>query len=236
MTTRGRASPERRLYVDGSMRQGAVHANGSIQAVGEDEEAGWAVVTCELHPDARCGNFYAANEAVTAAAAGTVCMEIGTADYRGATAKSNNTAELTALLKAVEAELTRTNVPVEFCVDSQYALGHANGKWLAPKRNRELVRRLRERVRELVRQRGPARVMLSHVRAHARTPGNEAADTLAKEAARGTRVSKDAKRALELASTVHWRVYGESLLQTSESSSSDGSTGMGAPGRGFGDG
>ena len=127
-----------------------------------------------------------------------------------------------------------SHVPIEFCVDSQYALGHANGKWLAPKRNGELVRRLRERVRELVRQRGPARVTLSHVRAHARTPGNEAADQLAKEAARGTDVSRDAKRALELASTVHRRVYGESL-QTSESSS-DGSTGMGAPGRGFGDG
>ena len=160
-------------------------------------------------------------------------MEVGTADYRGATARSNNTAELTALLKAVEEELGRARDPVEICADSRYALGHASGMWLAPKRNRELVRRLRERVRELVRQRGPANVTLSHVRAHARTPGNEAADQLAKEAARDASVSGDAKRALELASTVHRRVYGESL-QTS--ASSDFSTGTGGPGRGFGDG
>ena len=68
---------------------------------------------------------------------------------------------------------------------------------------------LRERVRELIRQRGHANVTLSHVRAHARTPGNEAADQLAKEAARDEGVSTDAKRALELASTVHRRVHGE---------------------------
>ena len=74
---------------------------------------------------------------------------------------------------------------------------------------------------------------LSHVRAHARTPGNEAADQLAKEAARDEGVLTDAKRALELASTVHRRVHGESL-QTS--ASADGWMGIGAPGRGFGDG
>ena len=45
---------------------------------------------------------------------------------------------------------------------------------LAPKKKAELVRRLRERVRELVRQRGGERfVTLSLVRAHARTPGHE---------------------------------------------------------------
>ena len=230
--TRGKVAPRRRLYVDGSMRQGATHAGGRIVDA-KGEEAGWAVVTCDLHPDARCGNYYAANETVTAATAGQVSMELGTADYRGATTKSNNTAELTALLKAVEEELGRARDPVEICADSKYALGHASGAWLAPKRNRELVRRLRERVRELIRQRGHANVTLSHVRAHARTPGNEAADQLAKEAARDESVSKDARRALELASKVHRRVHGESL-QTS--ASSDVWIGIGAPGRGFGDG
>ena len=68
---------------------------------------------------------------------------------------------------------------------------------------------------------------LSHVRAHARTPGNEAADQLAKEAARDEGVSTDAKRALELASTVHRRVHGESL-QTSDSA--DGWMGIGGAG------
>ena len=133
----------------------------------------------------------------------------------------------------MEEELGRARDSVEICADSQYALGHASGTWLAPKRNRELVRRLRERVRELIRQRGHANVTLSHVRAHARTPGNEAADQLAKEAARDEGVSTDAKRALELASTVHRRVHGESP-QTS--ASADGGVGTGALDRGFGDG
>ena len=53
-------------------------------------------------------------------------------------------------------------------------------------------------------------MMLSHVRAHARTPGNEAADQLAKEVARDGTVSNDAMRALTTASTAHRRVRGES--------------------------
>ena len=164
--------------------------------------------------------------------AGRVSLEVGSGDYRGATVKSNNTGELTALLRAVEEELQRDHRPVEICADSLYALGQATGKWKPPrKRNVELVRRLQERVRALTLQRGKRGVTLSHVRAHARTPGNEAADALAKEAARDATVSKDA--AFTLAHSVHRRVYGESL-QTS--ASSDFSTGTGGPGRGFGDG
>ena len=243
-------NPRRRVYVDGSMRQGQRQgatraADSAQQCCASDEEAGWAVVTCDLHPDARCGNFYAANETVTAAEAGTVCLEVGTAGYRGATTKSNNTAELTALLRAVEGELARPHAPVEICADSKYALGHASGKWLVPRKNTELVRRLRERVRDLVRQRGgPKYVTLSHVRAHARTPGNEAADQLAKEVARDGTVSNDAMRALTIASTAHRRVRGESD-QTSwqpphqphqPPHQAHQHTGTGAPGRGFGDG
>jgi ribonuclease HI len=127
---------------------------------------------------------YAANETVTAAEAGTVCLLVGTAGYRGAATKSNNTAELTALLRAVEGELARWR---SARTDSKYALGHASGKWLVPRKNTELVRRLRERVTELVRQRGgPKYVTVRDVRAHARTPGNEAADQLAKEVWHGT--------------------------------------------------
>jgi len=111
----------------------------------------------------------------------------------------------------VEGELARPHAPVEICADSKYALGHASGKWLVPRKNTELVRRLRERVRDLVRQRGaPKYVTLSHVRARARTPGNEAADQLAKEVARDRTVSNDAMRALTIASTAHRRVRGES--------------------------
>ena len=130
--------------------------------------------------------------------------------------------------------MRRPHVAVEFCVDSLYALGHATGRWEPPrKRNVELVRRLRERVRQLMALRGgPRNVTISHVRAHARTPGNEAADELAKAVARDMSVSRDARRALKLAQSVHWRVYGESHTSTTSATSADG----GAPGRGFGDG
>ena len=51
----------------------------------------------------------------------------------------------------------------------------------------------------------PQNVTISHVRAHARTPGNEAADELAKAVARDMGVSRDARRALKLAQQVHRR-------------------------------
>ena len=123
--------------------------------------------------------------------------------------RSNNTAELTALLRAVEKELERPPLPVEICVDSRYALGLADGRWLAPrKRNTDLAKRLRASVRALIRQRGHRNVTLSHVRAHARTPGNEAADQLAKSAARDDGEAKDPMRALALASNTHRTVRG----------------------------
>ena len=67
-----------------------------------------------------------------------------------------------------------------------------------------------QRARPPTRRGGPKYVTLSHVRAHARTPGNEAADQLAKEVARDGTVSNDAMRALTIASTAHRRVRGES--------------------------
>ena len=78
------------------------------------------------------------------------------------------------------------------------------------RRNVELARRLRQSVRQLTALRGgPRNVTISHVRAHARTPGNEAADELAKVVTRDMGVSRDARRALKLAQQVHRRVYGE---------------------------
>ena len=92
----------------------------------------------------------------------------------------------------------------------------------------DLAKRLRASVRALIRQRGHRNVTLSHVRAHARTPGNEAADQLAKSAARNDGEAKDPMRALALASNTHRTVRDD---QTSEQ------RGHGAaPGRGFGDG
>ena len=196
-----------------------------------DAEAGWAAVAVAVSGGTKVGDFEGKHERVTEAAAGRVDLELGSPAYRGATTQSNNTGELTALLRAVELEMRRPHVAVEFCVDSLYALGHATGRWEPPRRrNVELARRLRQSVRQLTALRGgPRNVTISHVRAHARTPGNEAADELAKVVTRDMGVSRDARRALKLAQQVHRRVYGES--HTSATSASGG-----APGRGFGDG
>ena len=67
-------------------------------------------------------------------------------------------------------------------------------------------------------------VTLSHVRAHARTPGNEAADQLAKSAARDDGEAKDPMRALALASNTHRTVRDD---QTSEQAGTWGGTGKG---------
>ena len=101
-------------------------------------------------------------------------------DYDGATKKTNNTAELTALLRAVQQELERDDgSALEICVDSMYAINMATGKWTVRK-NGELVRRLQRALSELRRRR---RVRLSHVRSHTNVAGNEVADVLAKLAA-----------------------------------------------------
>ena len=101
-------------------------------------------------------------------------------DYDGATKKTNNTAELTALLRAVQQELERDdNSAVEMCVDSMYAINMATGKWKIGK-NADLVRELQGALTDLRRQRP---VRLSHVRSHTNVVGNEVADALAKLAA-----------------------------------------------------
>ena len=67
-----------------------------------------------------------------------------------------------------------------------YALLRASGRTLACAEKAQYGPRqasARERARAHYRQRGHRNVTLSHVRAHARTPGNEAADQLAKCAA-----------------------------------------------------
>ena len=67
---------------------------------------------------ALCGDFHASLETVTDAEAGVVETDANAPEYRWATTRSNNTAELTALLRAVEKELERPPLPVEICVDT----------------------------------------------------------------------------------------------------------------------
>ena len=93
---------------------------------------------------------------------------------------------LTALLRAVQYETCQpTTDTVECCVDSTYAINAALGRWHSGRKNQELARRLRTAYAALCAARGHQRVRLRHVRSHTHDAANEAADRLAKQAARG---------------------------------------------------
>ena len=126
------------------------------------------------------------NEIVMGATAGRVNVTPATEGYRGATAHTNNTGEMTALLEAVRGEVRRAATgPTEFKVDSLYAINVATGRWAVKRgrRNAELARRLYEAYEDLRRRRPRGHVWITHVRAHTKVRGNEVADGLAKKAA-----------------------------------------------------
>ena len=118
--------------------------------------------------------------------------------YQGATTHSNNAAEMTGLLRAVQGEAGEVGVTV-FKVDSKYAIHMATGRTRpcsGPKAvNRELALRLRDAYRQLQHERGNM-VSIEHVRSHTGMRGNEATDALAK---RGTQIG-DRERIVELRS------------------------------------
>ena len=119
--------------------------------------------------------------------------------YDGATRASNNTGELTALLRAVRWEAAQGgDTPVCFRVDSVYAISMATGRWAPRRKNRELARRLQVEYARLRASRGYGAVSVTHVRAHTRVRGNEAADAMAKYAAEhGARSGADALSVLQ---------------------------------------
>ena len=65
---------------------------------------------------------------ITHARSGRLTTIPGEAEYCGATKHSNDTGELTALLRAVVDETARVSGVVDFCVDSTYAINVAMGK------------------------------------------------------------------------------------------------------------
>ena len=89
---------------------------------------------------------------------------------------TNNIAELTAVLRAVEA--APDDVPgLLVHTDSQYAIGVLSKGWKA-KANQELVAKIKHALKER------PRVRLSYVPGHSGVPMNERADELAREAIR----------------------------------------------------
>jgi ribonuclease HI len=87
---------------------------------------------------------------------------------------TNNVAELTAVMRALEAVPDRSR-PVAIHTDSQYAIGVLSLGWKA-KKNRELI----EQIRQMLRERPDVRFV--HVRGHSGIPLNERADELARQA------------------------------------------------------
>jgi ribonuclease HI len=87
---------------------------------------------------------------------------------------TNNIAELTAILRAIEG-VEPTSDPVVVHTDSQYAIGVLQKGWKA-KANQELIEKLKARMRHF------ERLRLVYVKGHAGIPLNERADALARQA------------------------------------------------------
>jgi ribonuclease HI len=101
---------------------------------------------------------------------------------------TNNIAELTAILRALEA--FEADLPLLVHTDSQYAIGVLTKNW-KPKANQELIQRIKQRMRDV------KQLRLVYVPGHAGVPLNERADALAR-AAVAARASSGWQRAPEL--------------------------------------
>ncbi len=93
-------------------------------------------------------------------------------EYLGAA--TNNVAELTAILRALEA-LEASDESVAVYTDSQYAIGVLQKGWKA-KANQELIATTKQRMRNF------SKLKLLYVKGHAGIPMNERADELARQA------------------------------------------------------
>jgi ribonuclease HI len=87
---------------------------------------------------------------------------------------TNNVAELTAILRAVEAH-SGSPLPLVVHTDSQYAIGVLSKGW-KPKVNQQLIANIKERMRDV------KSLKLVYVPGHAGVPLNERADQLARAA------------------------------------------------------
>lgn len=101
---------------------------------------------------------------------GALCRELS--EYLGAA--TNNVAELTAILRALEA-LKESDETVAVYTDSQYAIGVLQKGWKA-KVNQDLIAAIKQRMRNF------SKLNLVYVKGHAGIPMNERADELARRA------------------------------------------------------
>ena len=120
---------------------------------------------------------------------GEVITERSAQRYIGAEAATNNTGELTAIVRALEYILAQqSSCPVLLRYDSLYAAGVASGATRA-RAHRALVRRANRVWREVHAQRN-GRVWTSHVRGHSNNKWNDRADQLARQGKGGAPVRR----------------------------------------------
>eukprot|EP00959_Pyramimonas_sp_CCMP1952_P450442 9431584-Pyramimonas_sp.AAC.1 len=124
---------------------------------------------------------------------GPVVIQPWHPQWLGAREPTNNTGELSALGELMHWLLEEApdsgREPIEVFYDSQYAANIAQGRW-DPKSNAELA----AKVRELTQRVEEARVVTwTHVYGRTGNHGNELADRLADQGARGE-VSLDSRR------------------------------------------
>ena len=106
--------------------------------------------------------------------------------YCGATRKTNNTGEITALLHAIwRATLSPKGHYHQMHCDSTYAINRA-ATTASPKKNRAIVANLRKALRDCRAKHGYRNVQIVHVKAHNNHVRNDKADELAKRGAKAT--------------------------------------------------
>ena len=120
---------------------------------------------------------------------GEVITERSARRYIGAEAATNNTGELTAIVRALEYILEQqSSCPVLLRYDSLYAAGVASGATRA-RAHRTLVRRANRVWREVHAQRN-GNVWASHVRGHSDNKWNDRADELARQGKGGAPIRR----------------------------------------------
>ena len=162
-----------RIYVDGS-------AIGN-QNVNADTPAGWGMICVKMD----VGDNSHSSGTVQNELSGLVITDSESSQFIGAEVGSNNTAEVTALYKALEhiEYGHQTNNPeTSYTIygDSMYAGKMAMGEW-KPKENKELIKNLMNKWKSLKMQ--GINFTWNHVKAHSGHLWNERVDHLALKAA-----------------------------------------------------
>jgi ribonuclease HI len=144
------------IYTDGTGGKGR-----------EDGGAGWGWVAVKHGKEIMAGS-------------GGVCLDTNHQAWEGAEKGTNNTAEITAVIRALA--WAREQREKEVCIryDSEYAASMTQGKW-RPRQNKALVARAKEALRATEKS---VTVYWSHIKGHSGDKWNDRADALADEGAR----------------------------------------------------